>query len=54
MLWLVDPASRTITVYRARRDARVLSEEEMLEGAEVLEGFSVQIAELFRWPGLGS
>lgn len=46
-VWIVDPASRTVTVYRPDGSARVLREHGMLDGEDVLEGFSVALAELF-------
>jgi len=47
LVWLVDPRLRTVTVHRADGSARVLRGDEALEGEDVLEGFSVPLAELF-------
>jgi Uma2 family endonuclease len=47
LVWIVDPAGRTVTVYRPDGSARVLREGETLDGEDVLEGFSVSVSELF-------
>jgi Uma2 family endonuclease len=51
MVWVVDGESRNVTVYRAGREPRVLEENEVLDGEEVLPGFTCAVAELFRLPG---
>jgi len=47
LVWVVDPSTRTVTVYDAQRTARVLSERDELNGGETLHGFCVRVAELF-------
>src|SRR5262245_51751487 len=47
MVWVVDPEDRTVTVYRALEEGRVLHESATLTGEDVLPGFSCQVAELF-------
>jgi Uma2 family endonuclease len=47
MVWLVDPITRTVTVYPDRRNAQVLSAEDTISGDDLLPGFSVTVAELF-------
>lgn len=44
MVWLVDPAPRTVTVYRSRNAIRLLPVTEELEGGELLAGFRVPAA----------
>jgi Uma2 family endonuclease len=51
MVWVVDGESRNVTVYRSGREPRVLEENEVLDGEEVLPGFTCAVAELFRLPG---
>ncbi len=46
-VWVVDPKTRTVTVYRSRRQIAVLSESDTLDGGEVVPGFRVPVAELF-------
>jgi len=47
LVWVVDPAARCVTVYRSRVDIRLLKEQDVLEGGDVLPGFRLQLAELF-------
>ena len=49
MVLAVDPSRRTVTVYRALDDIRILRGEagETLDGADVIPGWSLPVAELF-------
>jgi Uma2 family endonuclease len=47
-LWLVNPRRRTVTVYGQDRVERVLSESEELDGGDVLPGFRIPVADIFR------
>jgi Uma2 family endonuclease len=47
MVWLVDPITRTVTVYHDRRNAQVLTEKDTISGDDILPGFSVPVAEFF-------
>lgn len=47
MVWVVYPKRETLTVYRSADNVRLLSAEDSLEGADVVPGFSVKVAELF-------
>lgn len=49
MVWLVDPAPRTVTVYRWRDAMRVFRVPEELEGGDLLPGFRLPPARLFAW-----
>lgn len=53
MLWVVSPRSRTVTVYQSLHQISVLTENETLDGAPVLSGFSCRVGELFQplFPG---
>lgn len=46
-VWLVDPKTRTVTVYHSRTDIVVLRESDELTGGEVVPGFAVPVAEIF-------
>jgi Uma2 family endonuclease len=46
-VWLVDPDSRTVTVYRGGRTATVLNAGESLTADDLLPGFTLPIAEIF-------
>jgi len=47
LVWVADPASRTVYAYRSVTDVREFAEADALTGDEVLPGFSVKVAELF-------
>ena len=49
MVLVLDPgeARRTVTVYRSADDIRVLSEGDTIDGADVVPGWKLPIAELF-------
>lgn len=47
LVWVVDPGTRTVTVYRSRNDIRLLGEDDELDGGDVLPGFRVAVGDLF-------
>lgn len=47
LVWVINPATRSATVYRSVDDFQELSEEESLDGGDVLPGFACQLGELF-------
>ena len=47
MVWVIDPVSKTVTVYRSRNDIKILTRNQTLTGEDVIEGFSCSVAELF-------
>lgn len=51
MVWLIDPESRTVTVYRPDSAPRVYEEYEELDGEDVLPGFRCRVADFFLLPG---
>jgi Uma2 family endonuclease len=50
LVWVVDPATRSVATYRSRKDIQLLTEGEVLEGGDVLPGFRLSISELFAVP----
>ena len=48
LVWVVYPATRSVTVYRSREDVRVLGADDVLDGGPVFDGFSAEVRELFR------
>jgi Uma2 family endonuclease len=51
LVWYVDPAARTVTVYTAPTQRVVLRENDTLDGGTVLPGFTLPLAQLFAEPG---
>ncbi|MCB9878769.1 MAG: Uma2 family endonuclease [Planctomycetes bacterium] len=49
-VWVVEPMARTVTVLRARDDMRVLRENDLLDGGDLLPGFACTVTELFPAP----
>jgi Uma2 family endonuclease len=47
MVWVVNPMERTIRVYRPGEDSRLLGAGDVLDGGDVLPGFSAPIDEIF-------
>ena len=47
LAWVIDPAARTVMVYQAIDDIRVLTEQDTLTGGSVLPGFECRVADLF-------
>jgi Uma2 family endonuclease len=47
LVWVVDPETRTVTVYRSRSEVAVLTVADTLFGGDVLPGFAVPVAEIF-------
>jgi Uma2 family endonuclease len=47
LVWVVDPESRTVTVYRPDAPLTVLQDNDDITGGDVLPGFTRRVAELF-------
>ena len=47
LIWVVDPARRTVMILNAVQPVRWLQENEILNGDEVVPGFSCKVAEIF-------
>lgn len=47
LIWLVDPKTRTVTVYQSRQQVEILIEGDELTGKDVLPGFQLALTELF-------
>lgn len=48
MVLVVNPRARTVTVRTSEKEARILSDEEALDGGEVVPGWTLPIADVFR------
>jgi Uma2 family endonuclease len=47
LVWYVDPDARTVAVYTAPDQVRVVTEEETLDGGEVLPGLTIPLQQVF-------
>ncbi|HET8523440.1 MAG TPA: Uma2 family endonuclease [Thermomicrobiales bacterium] len=50
LLWWLDPRRHTVTVNQSGEERRVLMEQDILDGGDVLPGFQISVAEIFRLP----
>jgi len=48
IVWVVDPKTRTVTVHEPTGHAQTLHESETLTGGDVLPGFEMPLAKLFK------
>lgn len=46
-VWIVDPVSKTVTVYKSETDIKTLTREDTLTGDDVVPGFSCPVELLF-------
>ena len=47
LVWVIAPQPKSVTAYRADGTARLLHEQEQLDGEDVLPGLTIPLAELF-------
>jgi Uma2 family endonuclease len=47
LVWVIDPEDRVITIYRPDADSRDLRPGDVLDGEDVLPGFSVAVSDVF-------
>ncbi len=47
-VWIVDPQTRTVTIHHPDGHAQTLNEDQTLTGEDILPGFELRIAELFK------
>lgn len=50
LVWLIDPDRRTVTVMAPPGTTRILTEDEMLDGGDVLPGFACAVREILPPP----
>jgi Uma2 family endonuclease len=48
LAWVIDPRKRTARVHKSARRSTLIREHQSLDGGDVLPGFSVRLADLFR------
>ena len=47
LVWVLDPRSKTVTVYRSERDIALLTYEDTLTGEDVVPGFTCPVSQFF-------
>ena len=47
LVWVLEPVTKTVTVYRSETDIKMLTHEDTLTGEDVVPGFSCAVAQLF-------
>ncbi len=47
MVWVVDPEARTVTIYRTAQEGRLLWDDAIVSGEDVLPGFECSVRDLF-------
>ena len=47
LVWVIEPVAQTVTVFRSKTDIRTLTQNDILTGEDVVEGFSCPVPQLF-------
>lgn len=47
MVLIAEPKRKVVTVYRSREDIRILTTDEAIDGADVVPGWQLPVAEIF-------
>ena len=47
IVWSIDPESETVTIFKAGQTPRVLTVDNLLDGDDILPGFSVPVRDIF-------
>ncbi len=47
LVWVVNPRRRTVTVYRTTKSSTILTEQDELDGQDVIPGFRCPVRQLF-------
>jgi Uma2 family endonuclease len=47
LVWMIDPAARTVTVFTHPEQSTVLGESDTLEGTDLLGGFALPLRDFF-------
>ena len=51
MIWVIDPETRDVSVYRSGRDPQLIPLSQELTGTDLLPDFRCRVADLFAVPG---
>lgn len=47
LVWVVEPQTRTVTVYRSLSDIHILTADDILEGGDVVPDFTCRVRDMF-------
>lgn len=47
LVWVIEPVSKTVTVYRSEKNIEMLTRDDTLTGEDVVPGFTCPVAHLF-------
>ena len=47
LVWVLEPVTKTVTIYRSERDIEMLTRDDTLTGEDVIPGFTCPVARLF-------
>jgi len=47
MVWVIEPIFKTVTEYRSSTDIKIFTQDGILTGGDVVEGFQCAVAEIF-------
>ncbi len=47
LVWVLEPVSQTVTVYRSETDIETLTRDETLTGEDIIPGFTCSVEDLF-------
>ena len=47
LVWVLEPVTKTVTIYRSERDIEMLTRDDTLTGEDVIPGFTCSVAHLF-------
>ena len=47
LLWIIDPRSRTVAVHRPSEPVKTLTEDDTLDGEDVVQGFRCPVRDIF-------
>jgi Uma2 family endonuclease len=47
LIWVVEPGTKTVTVYRTHQDVKIFTQDQELEGGEMLPGLRIKVSDIF-------
>jgi Uma2 family endonuclease len=47
LTWIIEPATKTVTIYRSHQHVRIVTQHEELDGEDVVPGFRIKVSDIF-------